>query len=60
MNFGNAGSLNDINILDKSSIATSIWRGDFDLKVPEYKINNVLLDFMYFWWMVYTPLGVYL
>jgi Plant transposon protein len=48
MNFGNAGSLNDINILDKSSIVTSIWRGNFDLKVPEYKINDVLFDFMYF------------
>jgi Plant transposon protein len=48
MNFDNAGSLNDINIFDKSSIVTSIWGGDFDLKVPEYKINDVLLDFMYF------------
>jgi hypothetical protein len=48
MNFGNAGSLNDINILDKSSIVSSIWSGKFDLKCPSYKIHNLVCDYMYF------------
>jgi hypothetical protein len=48
MNFGNAGSLNDINILDKSSILTSVWTGNFDLKRPSYQINNLVCNFMFF------------
>jgi hypothetical protein len=48
INFGNAGSLNDIKILDKSSIVTSICTGNFDLKCPSYQINKLVCDFMYF------------
>lgn len=47
MNFENAGSLNDINILDKSSIVTSIWNGSFNLKCPRYEIQNLVCDYMY-------------
>jgi hypothetical protein len=46
--FGEAGSLNDINVLDKSSIVTSILNGRFDIKTEEYKINGRLRDWLYF------------
>jgi Plant transposon protein len=36
INFANAGSLNEINILDKLSIVSSIWTGKFDLQCPQY------------------------
>jgi Plant transposon protein len=48
MNFGNAGSLNDINIFEKSSIVSSIWKLNFDLKCPEYCIHNITCDVWYF------------
>jgi hypothetical protein len=57
MNFGNAGTLSNINILDKSSKVSSIWRFKFDLKCSKYKVNNLVCDFMYFWWMVPIRLG---
>jgi hypothetical protein len=38
--FGEPGSLNDINILDKSSILLKILDSSFDLLCPEYRINN--------------------
>jgi Plant transposon protein len=47
-NFGNAGSLNDINILDKSSIVASIWTGKFDVSCPPYNLNGTIRDYMYF------------
>ena len=46
--FGEAGSLNDINVLDKSSIVTSILNGKFDLKTEEYMINGRFRDWLYF------------
>jgi hypothetical protein len=47
-NFGNAGSLNDINVLDKSTIVGSIIDGSFDISVEPYLINGVFRDYMYF------------
>jgi Plant transposon protein len=48
VNFGNAGSLNDINILDKSNIVQSIWSGEFDIKCQQYTIQGRVRDYMYF------------
>ena len=47
-NFGSPGSLNDINILDRSNIVGALLSGTFDGKVPEYTINGRLRDWMYF------------
>jgi hypothetical protein len=46
--FGEPGSLNDINILQKSTIVGSILNGSFDLKVTPYTINNTTRDWLYF------------
>jgi len=46
--FGEPGSLNDINILDKSSILLSILNSSFDLLTPEYRINNASRNYLYF------------
>jgi Plant transposon protein len=48
VNFGNAGSNNDNNILDKSNIVQSIWNGSFNLKCQQYTILNTVRDYMYF------------
>ena len=39
-NFGHPGSLNDINILDRSSIMAAIIKQQFDTRVEEYTINE--------------------
>jgi Plant transposon protein len=49
--FGSPGSLNDINILDRSSIVASILNGSFDLRLPveqQYTINGTTRDYFYF------------
>jgi hypothetical protein len=46
--FGEAGSLNDINILNKSSIIGSILDGSFDIKTQPYTINETTRDWLYF------------
>jgi len=46
--FGEPGSLNDINILDKSSILLKILNSSFDLLTPEYRINNATRNYLYF------------
>lgn len=46
--FGQPGSLNDINIINKSSILGAILTNEFNTKIDEYKINNTLFDWMYF------------
>ena len=46
--FGEPGSLNDINILDRSSIVGSILAQTFDTKVPPYKLNGTTRDYLYF------------
>jgi hypothetical protein len=48
VNFGDPGSLNDLNILDKSLIVGALLNGSLDLKVPEYTINGTSCDWMYF------------
>ena len=48
-NFGDAGSLNDINVLDKSSIVGAMLSGKLAMKSPDsYKINGKERDWMYF------------
>ena len=47
-NFGHPGSLNDINILDRSSIVGALLVGDFDNKIAPYAINGRRRDWMYF------------
>jgi hypothetical protein len=47
-NFGDAGSLNDLNVLDKSSIVGSMIDGTFDITCPSYSINGTRRDWMYF------------
>jgi hypothetical protein len=47
-NFGNAGSMNDINVLDKSTIVGSILDGSFNISVEPYLVNGVYRDYMYF------------
>jgi hypothetical protein len=46
--FGEAGSLNDINILNKSSIVASILDGIFDLQTTPYTVNGMMRDWLYF------------
>ena len=46
--FGDAGSLNDINVLDKSGIVQSILNGTLDLKTDLYTINGKVRDWLYF------------
>ena len=47
-NFGDAGSLNDLNVLDKSSIVGALIGGSLSLSIDEYKINGKARDWMYF------------
>ena len=46
--FGEPGSLNDINILDRSSIVGSIFGQQFDSQVDPYRLNGNTRDYMYF------------
>lgn len=46
--FGAPGSLNDLNVLDKSSIVSGILTGEFDVKVEPYTINGTTRDWIYF------------
>ena len=46
--FGEPGSLNDLNILDKSSIIGSILSQTFDTIVDPYIINGTPRDYLYF------------
>jgi hypothetical protein len=48
INFGDAGSLNDINVLDKSSIVGSLMSGDLSLKTDKYSVSGKERDWMYF------------
>lgn len=47
-NFGDAGSQNDINVLDKSSIVGAMINGSFNTTIPEYTINGTNRDWLYF------------
>ena len=49
--FGSPGSLNDINILDKSSIVARMVDGSFQLRLPEnlhYTVNGTTRNYLYF------------
>ena len=49
--FGEPGSLNDLNILKKSTIVGSILNGMMDLRLPQelhYCINGTVHDYLYF------------
>jgi hypothetical protein len=48
VNFGDPGSLNDLNVLDKSSIVGAMLSGNLDLKTDEYHINGTGRDWNYF------------
>jgi hypothetical protein len=48
INFGDAGSLNDINVLDKSSIIGAMLNGRLDIRTVPYSINGNERDWMYF------------
>lgn len=48
VNFGDAGSLNDLNVLDKSSIVGSLLSGKLDIRTDPYFINSKERDWMYF------------
>ena len=49
--FGEPGSLNDLNILEKLTIVGSILNGTMDLQLPQelhYCINGTVHDYIYF------------
>ena len=49
--FGEPGSLNDLNILEKSTIVGSILNGMMELRLPQelhYSINRMVCDYLYF------------
>jgi Plant transposon protein len=48
VNFGDPGCLNDINILDKSSIMGSLLTSNLSIKTEPYTINGRVRDWMYF------------
>jgi Plant transposon protein len=48
INFGDPGSLNDINVLDKSSIVGALLTRKLSLKIDEYILNGRPRDWMYF------------
>lgn len=47
-NFGDAGSQNDINVLNKSSIVGSMQDASLNTTIPPYTINGTVRDWMYF------------
>ena len=49
--FGEPGSLNDLNILEKSTIVWSMLNGMMELHLPQelhYSINGTVWDYLYF------------
>ena len=49
--FGESGSLNDLNILEKSTIVGSILNGTMELHLPQelyYSINGTVHNYLYF------------
>ena len=48
VNFGDPGALNDINVLDKSSIIGGLMSGNFSIKTDPYVINGRQRDWNYF------------
>jgi len=54
INFGDPGSLNDINALDKSSIVGALISGQLDLKTEPHCVNGTERD-----WMCFFADGIY-
>jgi Plant transposon protein len=55
VNFGDAGSLNDLNVLDRSSIVGAMLSGDLSIRALQpYTINGNERD-----WMYYLVDGIY-
>ena len=48
LNLGPPGSMNDINVLDRSRIVASILDQTFDTKVDLYTLNENQWDWLYF------------
>ena len=48
IHWGEAGPLNDINILDRSTIVEKIFNQEFNTRVESYNINGTLRDWLYF------------
>ena len=48
INFGNPGSLNEINAPDKSSIVGGMISGQFNLKTEPFSINGIVRDWLHF------------
>ena len=49
--FGEPGSLNDLNILEQSTIVGSILNGTMELRLPQelhYSISGTVRDYLYF------------
>ena len=42
--WGEAGSLNDLNILDRSTIVEKILNQEFNTRVDPYSINGTIRD----------------
>ena len=62
INFGRPGSLNDLNILNQSSIVRKLLRHDFKIATKPYTINHTVRDYMYFLvdgiyppWSIFVP-----
>jgi hypothetical protein len=54
--WGESGTLNDLNILDKSYIVTSILNGSLDLTIADYEINGAIHNCN---WMYFLNNGIY-
>lgn len=48
VNFGDPGTLNDLNVLDRSSIVGAMLSGTFQIGTEPYSINGKERDWMYF------------
>jgi hypothetical protein len=46
--WGEPGSLNGLDILDKSYIVASILNGSLDLEIPDYESNGTIRNWIYF------------
>ena len=58
--FGDPGSLNDLNILEKSTIVGSILNGMMELHLPQelhYSIDGTVWGYLYFLVNGSTPSG---
>jgi Plant transposon protein len=60
VNFDDPGSLNDLNVLDKSSIVYALLNGTLSIVTTPYTINDKERDWMYFLVDgIYPPWGIF-